>query len=514
MTSQVPAKREAVTKIDVIKSDLSKRADEFKMVLPAHITVEKFQRVIATAAIQNPKLLECDRQSLLLSAMKLAQDGLLPDGREAALVPFSSRRKQANGSWETFWQVQPMPMVYGLRKKILQSGEVLSLQVGVAYAAEIVGGNFVYEIGIDPPIRHQPKLDMTEEEMADNNMVVAYSIARIKNPDGEPFWSVEIMRRFEVLKIRQLSQTGALGRTDRQGNIIPPKGPWVDWEPEMWKKSVLRRHSKVLPMSGDLIEEILRPDEERVVAIGAAHMLSAEETRPVSLPSDAELDGEVLHDPETGEIIEGDAGKGEAAEQFTGQTAAATQTTEKTSDPAPEQQTDRAASRSEPSDRDKAAEWASSIKDAMATANSEADVTDLLNGYGARLSELQELYPDLHKDLMDARPVFVEPKKDPATGMTEVSEEEARALDNPATEDDWADEGEAESPASAATDEAPAWKPYVDAAYDKIAAAQGKQSWSAAESEFLKISGNLPDEVADEIEKALAAKRKELQQRN
>lgn len=413
----------ALTPIDHLKAVVSRKSDEFKAVLPAHITFEKFQRTLATAALSNPKLLECDRQSLLMAAMKCAQDGLLPDGREAVLTPFKNRAKGADGRWYDNWVVQYLPMAYGLRKKILQSGEVLSLQVGVVYASEIASGNFLYEVGMDPPIRHRPKLDMTEEEMADGNMVAAYSIARIKNPDGEPFYSVEVMRRFEVAKVRQMSQTGALGKVDRNGKPIPPKGPWVDWEPEMWKKSVLRRHSKTLPMSGDLLDAILRDDDEEIMAKGTSAMLDNAPAAPVALPSDEEFDAE------TGEIR--------------------------------------------------------SLEDQSGT---EA---------GA--------------------PVDVAPKPEPepvaqtSAGMTELPEDEARALDDPG--DGWEPDPEPEpapEPEPEAQD-APAWKPTVDALRAQIAAATGRDSWLAAEKEFLRHAAALPDNVADDLEEALKAKRAELQ---
>jgi hypothetical protein len=160
MNAVAPARREPAP-IEVLKGIVARRAEDFKMVLPSHITVDKFQRTIATAALANPQLMSCDRQSLLIAAMKLAQDGLLPDGREAALVPFKTWNKDTR---ENVWMVQAMPMAWGVRKKILQSGQVVSLETGLVYRAEMEGGNFIYEIGMDPPIRHRPKLDMTDEE--------------------------------------------------------------------------------------------------------------------------------------------------------------------------------------------------------------------------------------------------------------------------------------------------------------------------------------------------------------
>jgi recombination protein RecT len=300
--------RKDPTQLDVFKGHITRRAEEFKAVLPSHITVDKFQRTLVTAALSNPKLFECDRQSLLMAANKCAMDGLLPDGREAALIPFKTRIKNDQGRYDDHWIVQYMPMAWGLRKKVLQSGEVVSLQVGVVYAAEVESGNFVYEIGMEPPIRHRPKLDMTDAEMADDQLVAAYSIGRLKNEYGEPYWSVEVMRRFEVNKVRQMSQTGALGQTVKygsdKGKPIPPKGPWVDWEPEMWKKTVLRRHTKVLPMSGDLLDTLERDDAEEARANAAARLLATETRTPVALPTGEELDQKI--NPETGEVIQRD----------------------------------------------------------------------------------------------------------------------------------------------------------------------------------------------------------------
>jgi recombination protein RecT len=302
--TNLPATQRELSPIEALKGTIAKKADEFKAVLPAHISIEKFQRTIATAALQNPKLLECDRKSLLMAAMKAGQDGLLPDGREAALVPFKVNRK-IDGEWQTWWEVQYLPMAWGLRKKVLQSGEVISLETGVIYRAEVEGGHFIYEVGMDPPMRYRPKLDLTLEETADSEIVASYSIARLKNVNGgDPYWSVEVLRRFEIDKIRQMSQTGAVGRVDpRTKRPIEPKGPWVDWLPAMAEKSALRQHTKVLPQSGDLLDSISRDDEEEARAAGAARMLAVQPEPAVALPTPSELQGEEEpHNPETGEV--------------------------------------------------------------------------------------------------------------------------------------------------------------------------------------------------------------------
>ena len=96
----------------IFKDQVRRTENEFRAALPAHIPVERFKRVVMTAVVNNPSLLDADRRSLFDSAMKAAQDGLLPDGREGALVIFNAKQ---NGGW--IKKVQWMPMIAGILKK-------------------------------------------------------------------------------------------------------------------------------------------------------------------------------------------------------------------------------------------------------------------------------------------------------------------------------------------------------------------------------------------------------------
>ena len=304
MASQALAQREntgiqrADNEYGRLRNQLETRVEDFKMALPAHISPEKFQRTVLTAAQSNPDLLKADRASLITSCMKAAQDGLLPDGREAAIVTFNTRKKDAQGQWNTVTLAQYMPMVFGLRKKILQSGEISAIETNVVYRREVEEGYFVFEAGTEAMLRHKPMLDLEDADLADEHIVAAYSVAVMK--DGTK--SFEVMRRAEINKVRQTSQTGALGKTDRQGKPIPPKGPWVDWFAEMARKTVMRRHSKTLPMSGDLID--VEATDEALYARSATGLLAAVDAEPpIPLPpTREEVAAATGADPETGEL--------------------------------------------------------------------------------------------------------------------------------------------------------------------------------------------------------------------
>lgn len=208
--------------VTIVRTELERMGDQFRAALPAHIPVERFQRVIMTALQNSPDLIKCERASLWNSAMKAAQDGLLPDGREGAIVPY-----QGKATW--------LPMIGGIRKKVRNSGELVTWDVHAVYEKD----HFEFELGDAPFIRHKPSLDADK-----GKLIAVYSVATLKG--GEK--SRDVMSVSDVEKIRAKSRA--------------QKGPWSDptFYPEMAKKTVARRHSKVLPMSSDLDDLIRRDD--------------------------------------------------------------------------------------------------------------------------------------------------------------------------------------------------------------------------------------------------------------
>lgn len=261
MTDAAPATAErAPNPVAVFRHELDGMTDQFKAALPAHIPVERFARVLMTATQNNPDLVKkADRRSLWNAAMRAAQDGLLPDGREGAIVLYGTA-------------AQWMPMIGGLRKKVRNSGELATWDVYVVHAND----EFDYELGDNPFIRHRPTLEDP------GSVIAAYSIATLKS--GEK--SREVMSVAAIEKVRNASKA--------KGN-----GPWVGWYEEMCRKTVARRHSKSLPMSTDM-DDLIRRDDDLYDFEGARE--EAQAGRPRSLAG--KLDA--LASPPT--VIEGSAG--------------------------------------------------------------------------------------------------------------------------------------------------------------------------------------------------------------
>ena len=135
---------EVALKEDPWRKQLEQMRPEWQALFASQQHLDRFRRVVATAINNNPELLDADRRSLFGAATMAAQDGLMPDGREGALVLYNTKiRIDDKDHW--IKAVRWMPMVAGVLKKIRQSGELLDISVQVAYAAD----HFTYQLGDD-----------------------------------------------------------------------------------------------------------------------------------------------------------------------------------------------------------------------------------------------------------------------------------------------------------------------------------------------------------------------------
>lgn len=236
-----------VTVVDQVRNQLTAMQPQFAAALPKHVSPERFVRVMMTAVQMTPSLLNADRRTLFSSAMKASQMGLLPDGREGAIVMFKD-------------QAQFMPMVAGVMKMVRNSGEISTWSVQAVYEND----NFDFCLGDEEHITHKPALS------GRGKIIAVYSIVSMK--DGEK--SREVMSVEDVNAIRARS---------RSGN----SGPWVSDFAEMAKKTVVRRHAKRLPMSTDL-DDALRADDEMFMPPEPAPVPEQEQTEkpaPAKRPS-------------------------------------------------------------------------------------------------------------------------------------------------------------------------------------------------------------------------------------
>ena len=218
-----------------IRSLLSndKFKEQLALAMPNYLTPERFSRILLTSMHKTPKLFDCSITSLRRCAMDCASIGLEPDGRHAHLIPYGT-------------ECTLIIDYKGIIKLVKDDPDVVDVNCFTIRANDSAiwtNGEIVHTYDILRP---------RGEVVATYTAIVWKSGERTT---GEPFTKedAELARK-----------------KSKSGN----NGPWKDWYTEMWKKSNVRRDSKMwnlcpkvrdaLEKDDDRLEE--RPANGRVIA--------------------------------------------------------------------------------------------------------------------------------------------------------------------------------------------------------------------------------------------------------
>jgi len=283
MNQQVTKKEQ----VNSVRNLLEQMRPQMNAALPKHLTSERLARVAMTTIQNTPKLLDCDRSSLISAIMSCAQLGLEPDGLlgQAYLIPFKNK-------------VQFIPGYKGLIDLARRSGDVSSILAKEVYEND----EFSVDYSQEPPFVHKPCLKGERGEA-----ILFWCLAKFK--DGGYHW--DYMTVEEINAVRDGSSGYQSAKRFAKGGVI--NSPWVSHYNEMAKKTVVRRICKMLPMSvarAAMIED----------AVDAGKRVDRTETGDFIVvdhePTPAQDDDggnqtaassklEAFVDNETGEVIEG-----------------------------------------------------------------------------------------------------------------------------------------------------------------------------------------------------------------
>lgn len=271
---------------------LDQRKGEIAKMLPKHLHADRLLKVAQIAATTTPALLKCDVPSLVAAIGQCAQMGLEPNTvlGHAYLVPFNTKRKDADGNERWVNSVQVIVGYKGLIDLARRSGQIVSI------AAHEVCENDDFECvyGLNERLEHRPA-------MHDRGEVVAfYAVAHLKD-GGHAF---EVMSVEQIEEIRDASQ----GYQQAKKYKKEASSPWGAHFVEMGRKTVIRRLAKYLPLS---IEFQTAAALDDLAAGGRDQNLNANTIDgtftlvPEADADGAPADGVDAPDPETGEIPTG-----------------------------------------------------------------------------------------------------------------------------------------------------------------------------------------------------------------
>lgn len=212
-------------RVNVVERELIRLAPQIASQLPNGMSEDRFKTVTLQALAKNPTLQECDPSSIILAVLDAASVGLEPTGvlSQAWLVPYAGKAQLQIG-------------YNGYRTLARRSGEVSSIEARVVYQSD----TFEVFYGSDQRIVHVPSFESSDPA----DITHAYAVTRMK--DGTILF--DVMTRAELDGIRARSKSAN-------------RGPWVSDTAEMYRKTVIRRHVKALPLTIEVAHVIERDDE-------------------------------------------------------------------------------------------------------------------------------------------------------------------------------------------------------------------------------------------------------------
>lgn len=226
------------------------RIQQYAMALPDDVHREPFARALKTALISKPELLKADRASLYLAILNAAQLGLVPDGRQGAIVVYGDK-------------AQFLTMIGGVRDTLAKYGWML--QTSVVYEADA----FSFDEAAQRVMHVPPRLG------SDRGPIIG-AYAQATHKDGRQM--AEVMSLADIHLVR-----------DKSGRKNPA---WSDKQsyPRMVEKTPGHRLAKKLPLDPK--------DRERVDRVLAAEELDPAEATTL-------MYGKELVNPQTGELTTG-----------------------------------------------------------------------------------------------------------------------------------------------------------------------------------------------------------------
>lgn len=220
-----------------LNSDTVKKSLEETM--PQWLSIDRLLRVFMGAVNKNPALLDCTRESILISCMQCAQLGLEPILGRAWLVPYNNS-KQINGQWVKVSECQMQPGYQGLIDLARRSNTISDVYGLNVYEND----DFDISFGTDRRIHHKPWYLSKAHEPGE--IIGAYVVWVLKDGTQHP----EFMHISDIHKRRDISKA-------YQSAIKYKKDtPWLQWPDEMNLKTVVKHSSKMVPASIEFMQAV------------------------------------------------------------------------------------------------------------------------------------------------------------------------------------------------------------------------------------------------------------------
>lgn len=184
------------------------------------VAVNKFMKHAGIAFSDNPKLYNCTPKSLVSCLVSCATYNLFPDKRNAYLVPYGNNCTFIIGYMGLIQLLYRSTMIKDIITEVVYESDEVSLEDGL--------------------LKHKVKNPFAKDR---GEMVGVYAKARLTTGG-------EVCAHMTVEEVEAIRQASPGKNSD----------PWKKHYPEMMKKTVVRRLSKMLPIESEIVDALNHED--------------------------------------------------------------------------------------------------------------------------------------------------------------------------------------------------------------------------------------------------------------
>ncbi len=221
---------------ETVNAWLKRMGPEIARALPKHLNADRMARIALTTIRTNPKLLNCNIDSLMAAVMQAAQLGLEPGLLgHCYIIPYKDQAQ---------FQIGYKGMIDLARR----SGHIQSISAHEVYENDYLKLKY----GLEEILEHIP-YHLREDKQFDEPGEIKgfYMVAKFKD-DGH---QIHYMSKKEIDEHRDRSQNVQNAKRYKY------KTPWDTDYIEMAKKTVVRSAWKWLPISVEIAQQVQASDE-------------------------------------------------------------------------------------------------------------------------------------------------------------------------------------------------------------------------------------------------------------
>lgn len=233
----------ALTPIDAFRVALSKEHEKAinNFFRGDRERVMKFMSSVVYSLKKTPKLMECDRGSLINAFMTCAEYELYPSNvsGEAYVLPY----KKGEQGYEAQFQLGYQGVITLLYRAGMQS-----INADIVYEND----EFDYQAGLTPTLIHRPNV-FGERGKA----IGVYAVATLSSGEKQ----FKVLGEKDVMKFKEFSKSKA--------SEYSPWNPKNDPELSMWKKTAIKQLAKFLPKNSTIYEAFEKDNRDSRISDAA-----------------------------------------------------------------------------------------------------------------------------------------------------------------------------------------------------------------------------------------------------